>query len=486
MELPDAYKTGTIFGGATQEPDDFTNFTELEDDMEPQEDVLPGGTAADKAALELATQLRARESLDKEDPVAPPGPVPAEYSRKDVPDKQQLLDLCTSDAVLPIPAAKGDPSTLKGVLEQATRRLGHVPTEFAHIATELWQLLRHLRAFPHGCDAMHVKHCKQKTRKLNWHQWMEREAALLKECPNTRTGRLASWRYLAQKAAGTLSTEVPETIDSGDCILVQSPATDCWVPAVVLTVWRNASKQIRPSPRQLPISSLRGLRCVELACVGDNTYECGAFSPCFKVPLECICCVLAIKKYDASHHRFRVTLTTPAARAVTTSSKAPVFPERFLKCSATADVVEQPVPPAPCKKSNAKRPVKEEIPARAENFTRFQAGHKLIRQELTKLRDLEDKLFTEDPSFDASDVCTQGSTQLSWSHVLEYAPEYFSRHFSQFRGKTFGNAMWAWMDRAAREMKTGKRMVPQQQIGVTLRDLNATCARSGSLQDLSP
>ena len=127
MELPDAYKTGTIFGGATQEPDDFTNFTELEDDMEPQEDVLPGGTAADKAALELATQLRARESLDKEDPVAPPGPVPAEYSRKDVPDKQQLLDLCTSDAVLPIPAAKGDPSTLKGVLEQATRRLGHVP-----------------------------------------------------------------------------------------------------------------------------------------------------------------------------------------------------------------------------------------------------------------------------------------------------------------------------------------------------------------------
>ena len=27
MELPDAYKTGTIFWGATQEPDDFTNFT---------------------------------------------------------------------------------------------------------------------------------------------------------------------------------------------------------------------------------------------------------------------------------------------------------------------------------------------------------------------------------------------------------------------------------------------------------------------------
>ena len=46
------------------------------------------------------------------------------YSKKEVPDKQQLLKLCSGEAALPVAAVRGDP-----MLEQATRRLGHVPAE---------------------------------------------------------------------------------------------------------------------------------------------------------------------------------------------------------------------------------------------------------------------------------------------------------------------------------------------------------------------
>ena len=342
----------------------------------------------------------------------------------------QLLEFCASakeqgQAV----DAQDDPRNLKQVLNRTTQELGAAPDNFADISRELWRLLRFLRASPGGCDTMHVS-CKPQSWKLNWHQWLEREAALIAEGSNARTGRLASWRYLASKACATLVAEVPESIASGDVILAQSPVTEKWVPAVVLTVWRSASKNVRPSPRDLPIGCVHGVRIVQLQQICEKKYGCTALSPCFQIPFIRVCCRLEVRSHDPCSDGFRVTLSTQASRTIAAADTAEPYPEKFLKLGTDALQAGAAVAAAPQPKRTKKGSKDTEIPARAENFTRFLAGQQLIRQELKKLKNLDDKLFPDSPAFNGGDVFVHGSGKISWEQVLQNAPEYFSRHFS--------------------------------------------------------
>lgn len=340
---------------------------------------------------------------------------------------------------------------------------------------DMWPRLFHLSVFlryGHGCDSkiLPAPNCRRQSKKLNWQQLAEREAAVINKqllVSAARVSRMAAWRSLATECSSQLANrlsvpdrssalEPPVSLQKGSVVLaLPSVKPESWQLMMVSMVWRVAVKNRKktcflasptlPVPME-QVESLRGyvleadtdtpghFTCNEESLELRLLPTCIAFQPrlCDASPVaqsptgasvqlhaDAIAALEDIKVLDDWPDDFK-------KEEQNEQSSSPAQPVGFfarLAAKAKALPKASVLKPSGKKKKQAEKGkifkacqvLKQKHAALSlplsgsmpEHFSRTAAGRKAIKQQLCGLADMEKQAFTH-PC-----ICHDGT--INWS-----------------------------------------------------------------------
>ena len=198
-----------------------------------------------------------------------------------------------------------------------------------------------------GCDASFIKshqNCRRVSGKLNWHQVLEhlrRQMNLRTGLPAHRVSRSEAWKTVAasslKKHLGLDERSMPQLLASQDVVLLQAPVKPpSWQVGLVMSLWYQRGKKVRPCHLPLAIERVRTIRVVLMKPVpGMDEGMFQADHTCMAVtcsPLR-IAAMLNCDEKDPSAESFRCSLSDSSLKAVQSAHKL-IWPKNLYSDEA--------------------------------------------------------------------------------------------------------------------------------------------------------
>jgi hypothetical protein len=405
--------------------------------------------------------------------------LPDSELHKDLPDRDILIDLTTTegraDPNHPFSSEPSLPATLRAALQRG-----------GNFFNDLFQLSVFLRCGENGTGSdvgflRNARGCRRRSKKLNWHQYNEYILAQEAEdyhaenpLHRQRTRRQDAWMRQRETHMEQLDIKVdlPEHLQAGNIVLASESSKDSLQLGLVLTVWRGLSK---PKPATMPATMQQayGFRMVCLSPGSDDhQIECNATSMAKNLKIESLFAVLdcttshnGLDKFTASLSEESVRLVQKAAdvagwdvesmhvelsmreavRALESKSwpvrprtrNRPKLKGSFLQKAKAALQFKSSTPvvsstalakqKTKTKKHTLKKKPADIVPL-PEHFRRNDLGRRLLKQEMTKIRQLDAENFPKSPTF-LDDKCrVKGASHgISWNDMLTKIDFFFER-----------------------------------------------------------
>ena len=322
---------------------------------------------------------------------------------------------------------------------------------------DLWRLLCWLRVGPQGCDSGCVPdHWKARdnvlSKKMRWHDCLRRELSLAEQqdkLPAQRQSRQAAWVKVAESQHAHVGGRLPPVLSMHVGHVVVVWHEKAWLPAVVLSCWRNFKKGggtgAQLCPTELPRGSVHSVRGVLLQpCDGTpGLYRCDLSSRCQIFPLSAVGLRLdspeTVFKRGVDGLQVLLTPESQAAIQQVNDGFGGELPEA-KKAAKTKKLIEPIV----------------------DNFRRNKQGYRLMQQEVARLLDQQAKVFKDKPILSAENEVRfrkNGANQvISKDAFMRKVPFFFDTYFVQVRQKVqFGLKVKEILDACWREMEQNLR-----------------------------
>ncbi|CAJ1354521.1 unnamed protein product [Effrenium voratum] len=429
---------------------------EVEDEDEDEDAVASGSDGEDVENL-LKRVRSSQQFCDTEEPTALRQGCPAQEDTGDQAHSSEIAE-ATKHVIQADEEGDGvDTSVLPkdGRLTLHAALRGHESFDAAQ--GDLWRLLCWLRVGPQGCDSGCVPdHWKARdnvlSKKMRWHDCLRRELSLAEQqdkLPAQRQSRQAAWVKVAESQHAHVGGRLPPVLSMHVGHVVVVWHEKAWLPAVVLSCWRNFKKGggtgAQLCPTELPRGSVHSVRGVLLQpCDGTpGLYRCDLSSRCQIFPLSAVGLRLdspeTVFKRGVDGLQVLLTPESQAAIQQVNDGFGGELPEA-KKAAKTKKLIEPIV----------------------DNFRRNKQGYRLMQQEVARLLDQQAKVFKDKPILSAENEVRfrkNGANQvISKDAFMRKVPFFFDTYFVQVRQKVqFGLKVKEILDACWREMEQNLR-----------------------------